>query len=60
MIHAPPRHALEQVVEDSRLRLPKCGCRAHCEQSGERASNGYARGYESVMGRDLFAGLELG
>ena len=54
------RHALEQVVEDSRLRLPKCGCHAHCEQTRERASNSYARGYESVMGRDLFAGLELG
>lgn len=53
-------HALEQIVADSRLRLPKCGCRAHCEQSRKHATNGYAVGYESVMGRDLFAGLELG
>ena len=52
-------HAFEQIVGDSRLRLPACGCRAHCQPSTAQ-TNGYSVGYESVMGRDLFAGLELG
>ncbi len=53
-------HGLEQVAREhdgGALRLPSCGCRSHCDLGSERASNGYAAGYESVMGRDLFAGL---
>jgi hypothetical protein len=51
-------HGLEQVArehDNGALALPTCGCRSHCELS-KRAANGYAIGYESVMGRDLFAG----
>ena len=51
-------HAFEQMVEDAGLKLPGCGCRAHCELDPARPVNGYAVGYESVMGRDLFAGLD--
>ena len=53
-------HALEQIVRDVGLELPsdpnKCGCRSHCSLMSE-TSNVYASGYQSVMGRDLFAGL---
>jgi hypothetical protein len=52
-------HGLEQVArehDNGAFTLPSCGCRSHCELS-KRATNGYAAGYESVMGRDLFAGL---
>lgn len=51
-------HGLEQVAREhdhGALALPSCGCRSHCELN-ERARNDYANGYESVMGRDLFAG----
>jgi hypothetical protein len=48
---------LEQVVRACGLELPACGCRAHCPPSSPRAANEYEIGYESVMGRDLFAGL---
>lgn len=54
-------HALERIVADAGLELPECGCQSHCELhrgAGARATNSYAAGYESVMGRDLFAGLE--
>lgn len=51
-------HAFEQMVEDAGLSLPGCGCQAHCELDPSRPVNGYAVGYESVMGRDLFAGLD--
>lgn len=54
-------HGLEKLAEDAGLSLPACGCRAHCELvGGDRAANDVERGYESVMGRDLFAGLEVG
>ncbi|WP_106087500.1 hypothetical protein [Enhygromyxa salina] len=52
-------HALERIVTDLGLELPGCGCRSHCELVARPSTNGYAAGYESVMGRDLFAGLEL-
>jgi hypothetical protein len=52
-------HALERMVRELGLELPGCGCRSHCELVSRPAANGYAAGYESVMGRDLFAGLEL-
>lgn len=48
---------LEQLVRACGLELPACGCRAHCTPSSPRAANEYEIGYESVMGRDLFAGL---
>ncbi len=54
-------HALERIVADAGLELPACGCHLHCElyrAAGARPSNSYETGYESVMGRDLFAGLE--
>lgn len=51
-------HALERIVADAGLELPGCGCQSHCELGSARATNSYAIGYESVMGRDLFAGLE--
>jgi hypothetical protein len=54
-------HALERIVADAGLELPACGCHSHCElrrAAGPRANNSYEAGYESVMGRDLFAGLE--
>jgi hypothetical protein len=54
-------HALERIVADAGLELPGCGCHSHCELhrgAGARATNSYEAGYESVMGRDLFAGLE--
>jgi hypothetical protein len=54
-------HALERIVADAGLELPACGCHSHCElyrAAGARPSNSYETGYESVMGRDLFAGLE--
>lgn len=47
-------HGLEQIARDHGLRLPSCGCRSHCELTRERATNDYAAGYESVMGRELF------
>jgi hypothetical protein len=50
-------HALERIVVDAGLELPSCGCHSHCELGPARATNSYAIGYESVMGRDLFAGL---
>ncbi len=50
-------HALEQAVAAAGLELPTCGCQAHCELARPRAANEYEIGYESVMGRDLFAGL---
>ncbi len=53
-------HGLEQVAREhdhGAVSLPGCGCRSHCELGNNRATNGYAAGYESVMGRDLFAGL---
>jgi hypothetical protein len=53
-------HGLEQVAREHDhgvLELPSCGCRSHCELASKRAANGYEAGYESVMGRDLFAGL---
>ncbi|MFO7563392.1 MAG: hypothetical protein R6X02_12175 [Enhygromyxa sp.] len=53
-------HGLEQIARDhdnGALSLPSCGCRSHCDLSATRATNDYAAGYESVMGRDLFAGL---
>ncbi|KIG14951.1 hypothetical protein DB30_06140 [Enhygromyxa salina] len=53
-------HALERIVAELGLELPSCGCRSHCELVVSRpTANGYAAGYESVMGRDLFAGIEL-
>jgi hypothetical protein len=52
-------HALERIVRELGLELPGCGCHSHCELVSRRPANGYAAGYESVMGRDLFAGLEL-
>ena len=51
------RHGLEQLASSAGFELPGCGCEAHCELAPERAANDYARAYESVMGRDLFAGL---
>jgi hypothetical protein len=50
-------HGLEQIAREQGLRLPGCGCRAHCELTRKRATNDYAAGYESVMGRELFANL---
>ena len=53
-------HGLEHLAREhdrGALKLPSCGCRSHCELMPGRASNGYGAGYESVMGRDLFAGL---
>ena len=54
-------HGLEQIVAELGLELPDaslgCGCRSHCALISPATSNGYAAGYESVMGRDLFAGL---
>jgi hypothetical protein len=50
-------HGLEQLVRTTKLELPACGCGAHCALSSPRAANQYEVGYESVMGRDLFAGL---
>lgn len=52
-------HALERIVEDAGLQLPPCGCKSHCELGPTRAANGWEAGYESVMGRDLFAGLTI-
>lgn len=49
--------ALEQWVRAIGLELPGCGCRAHCALTSPRNANAYEVGYESVMGRDLFAGL---
>jgi hypothetical protein len=54
-------HALERLAANTGLELPSCGCHSHCELTrvaGTRATNSYEIGYESVMGRDLFAGLE--
>ena len=51
-------HALERIVEGEGLEIPKCGCHSHCELGSARSTNSYEVGYESVMGRDLFAGLE--
>jgi hypothetical protein len=51
-------HALERIVEDAGLEVPGCGCHSHCELGSARSTNSYEVGYESVMGRDLFAGLE--
>jgi hypothetical protein len=51
-------HTLERVVREAGLELPGCGCHSHCELVPQRAANSYEAGYESVMGRDLFAGLE--
>jgi hypothetical protein len=57
-------HALERIVVGEGLEVPSCGCQSHCElthragAAGARATNSYEVGYESVMGRDLFAGLE--
>lgn len=51
-------HALERIVADEGLELPGCGCHSHCELGSTRPTNSYEVGYESVMGRDLFAGLE--
>jgi hypothetical protein len=54
-------HALERLAANTGLELPSCGCHSHCELTrvaGTRATNSYDIGYESVMGRDLFAGLE--
>jgi hypothetical protein len=48
---------LEPMVRACGLELPACGCRTHCIPSSPRAANDYEIGYESVMGRDLFAGL---
>ena len=51
-------HGLEQVARDhdgGALRLPSCGCRAHCDLAGSSSTSGHDRPYESVMGRDLFA-----
>jgi hypothetical protein len=48
---------LEQLVRACGLELPACGCRAHCALNSSRPANEYEIGYESVMGRDLFAGL---
>lgn len=48
-------HGLEQIAREQGLQLPSCGCRAHCELTRKRAANDYATGYESVMGRELFA-----
>jgi hypothetical protein len=50
-------HSLERIVGELGLELPACGCRSHCDLVSRRPVNGYAAGYESVMGRDLFAGL---
>jgi hypothetical protein len=50
-------HALERIVSEAGLQLPTCGCQSHCELGTARAANGWEIGYESVMGRDLFAGL---
>lgn len=50
-------HGLEQLVRAADLELPACGCGAHCALTSPRAANEYEVGYESVMGRDLFAGL---
>ncbi|PRP90467.1 hypothetical protein ENSA5_64810 [Enhygromyxa salina] len=50
-------HGLERLVTDAGLELPGCGCQSHCELTPQRAANDYEAGYESVMGRDLFAGL---
>jgi hypothetical protein len=52
-------HGLEQVARDhdgGALELPAC-CASHCGRTLDRAVSNYAAGYESVMGRDLFAGL---
>jgi hypothetical protein len=54
-------HALERLAANTGLELPSCGCHSHCELTrvaGTRATNSYEIGYESVMGRDLFAWLE--
>lgn len=51
-------HALARIVDDAGLELPACGCASHCELHSARPTNSYEAGYESVMGRDLFAGLE--
>lgn len=48
-------HGLEQIAREQRLQLPGCSCSAHCELTRKRAANDYATGYESVMGRELFA-----
>ncbi len=48
---------LEQLVRSAGLELPTCGCGTHCALGPPRAANDYEVGYESVMGRDLFAGL---
>lgn len=50
-------HGLEQIAREHGLRLPACGCRSHCDLGRKRAANDYAAGYESVMGRELFANL---
>lgn len=51
-------HALERIVSDAGLELPGCGCHSHCEITTQPRGNSYEIGYESVMGRDLFAGLD--
>jgi hypothetical protein len=58
-------HALERLAANAGLELPSCGCHSscsgHCEltrAASARPTNSYEIGYESVMGRDLFAGLE--
>src|SRR5690606_27692094 len=53
-------HGLEQIArehDNGALLLPSCGCRSQCDLSATRATNDYAAGYESVMGRELFAGF---
>ncbi len=50
-------HGLEQLVRAAGLELPACGCQSHCGLAPPRSANEYEIGYESVMGRDLFAGL---
>jgi hypothetical protein len=49
--------SLEAWVRAVGLELPACGCRAHCALITPRSANAYEAGYESVLGRDLFAGI---
>ena len=59
-------HGLETMAREAGLEIPACpgtgngSCRAYCELAEAGGSNRYQVGYESVMGRDLFAGLEVG
>ncbi|NVB36306.1 hypothetical protein G6O69_00580 [Pseudenhygromyxa sp. WMMC2535] len=58
-------HGLEALARDAGLEIPSCPgsehCRAYCALTGAtRDSSPAAANYESVMGRDLFAGLEAG